>query len=109
MSSTFHDKQGNYITIAEYIALIELGLEYKRVGLTEVGDAEVITSWLGLDHNWGSGAPLIFESMIFGGHRSQDLDRYSTLAAAEAGHRSMVDELARDQEQASENFLKESS
>lgn len=54
----------------------------------------VSTMWMGLDHNFGGGRPLIFESMAFEGPgpRSQDLDqdRYSTLEEAKAGHAAMV-------------------
>jgi hypothetical protein len=44
------------------------------------------TVFIGLDHNWGEGPPLVFETMIFGGEFDQYQYRYSTWAEAEAGH-----------------------
>ena len=34
---------------------------------TEIGNAIVSTVFLGLDHSWGGGPPLLFETMVFGG------------------------------------------
>lgn len=40
----------------------------KRVANTKVGDYQVSTVWLsGIDHQYGDGPPIIFETMIFGG------------------------------------------
>ena len=53
----------------------------------------VSTVFLGLDHNFGSGKPLLFETMVFKGKDMGDLDmeRYSTWEEAEAGHKKMVE------------------
>lgn len=57
------------------------------VGKTIVGDAQVSTVWLGMDHNYGRGGPpMIFESMIFGGEHAEDMERYSTWEEATDGH-----------------------
>lgn len=48
----------------------------------------VSTVWLGLDHSWLGGPPLIFESMCF--PEGRDQDRYSTEEQAKAGHAAMV-------------------
>lgn len=59
-----------------------------RVDLTRCGKAgEVSTVWIGLDLGWGRGAPLIFETMIFGGPLDGETARYATEAEARAGHR----------------------
>jgi hypothetical protein len=53
----------------------------------------VSTVWLGIDYNFGTGPPLIFETMVFHSKDTLselDLDRYATLAEAEAGHIAMV-------------------
>ena len=50
----------------------------------------VSTALLGLDHGFGDGPPLIFETMIFGGEHNLWEDRYSTLDAAERGHLRVV-------------------
>lgn len=48
--------------------------------------AFVSTIWLGLDHSFSTGKPLIYESMVFWNDREIDMDRYSTRAEAKAGH-----------------------
>ena len=58
----------------------------RRVAQTEYGGVEVSTVLLVIDHNWGKGPPLIFETMIFGGEFHQSQWRYSTREEAEAGH-----------------------
>ena len=64
----------------------------KRVALTEVGGYHVSTVFLGLDHSFDNGPPLLFETMVFlgGGGSGLACDRYSTWAEAEAGHAAMV-------------------
>jgi hypothetical protein len=54
------------------------------------GGTAISTIFLGLDHNWGDGPPLLFESMIFGGHEHGSTNRYSTWEEAEAGHDEML-------------------
>lgn len=61
------------------------------VAKTAAANAEVSTVFLGLDHNWGSGPPLIFETMIFGGKFNEYQARYSTWAEAEEGHARVVE------------------
>jgi hypothetical protein len=34
-----------------------------------IGDVRVSTVFLGLDHSWGYGPPLLFETMIFNGRK----------------------------------------
>lgn len=66
-------------------------LEYKRVEWTEIGNVQVSTVWLGLDHSFGIGdKPLIFETMIFGGIHGGYQERYSTEEEAQEGHRKAV-------------------
>jgi len=59
----------------------------RRVALDTRDDITVSTVLLGLDHFWGEGPPLIFETMIFGGDHDNDQWRYSTREEAEEGHR----------------------
>lgn len=56
------------------------------VAKDRIGDVRVSTVFLGLDHSFGDGTPLLFETMIFGGPHDQYQDRYSTWEEAEAGH-----------------------
>jgi hypothetical protein len=50
------------------------------------GDVTVSTVFLGVDHNFHGGEPLLFETMIFGGPLDETQERYATHAAALAGH-----------------------
>ncbi len=52
----------------------------------------VSTVFLGLDHNFGQGDPLLFETMVFppDSLSELDMDRYSTWDEAEKGHDKMV-------------------
>jgi len=50
----------------------------------------VSTVFLGLDHSFGEGPPLLFETMVFGGLLDQEMNRYFTWDEAEKGHREMV-------------------
>lgn len=46
----------------------------------------VSTVFLGLDHGFGGGVPILFETMIFGGKHDERMFRYATWAEAERGH-----------------------
>lgn len=56
-----------------------------------VGEVRVSTVFLGLDHSFGEGQPLLFESMIFGGPLDQECDRCGTWEAAEKMHEKMME------------------
>lgn len=69
------------------------GDSWARVGDDTLNGWRVSTVFLGLDHQWGDGPPLLFETMIFRDGDVPDVaelnewqDRYSTWAEAEAGH-----------------------
>lgn len=91
-----YDKDGARLTLFEFIALFD-NEEYCRVALDEIaGVGTLSTVWLGIDHNFCGGAPLIFETMAFSVERDRVLNdwfqkallqyRYSTLDDAIAGH-----------------------
>lgn len=88
----YYDKFGEPIEdLLEWGKLFE-DMQYRRIGSTHLWHgAWVSTVWLGLDHGFGEGPPLIFESMTFAaGMGDVDCDRYSTFADAYAGHLAMV-------------------
>lgn len=58
----------------------------RHVAKTGVGDNWISTVFLGLDHSFGGGPPVLFETMIFGGKHDEYQERYVTWDAAEAGH-----------------------
>ncbi len=62
--------------------------ENRRVASTDYdNDVNVSTVFLGLDHSYGGGPPLIFETMIFGGDHDSYQDRCSTWEEAEEMHK----------------------
>lgn len=63
----------------------------RHVGDTQISpEVRVSTVFLGLDHSFGGPAPLLFETMIFGGPLDQEQERYSNWEEAEAGHAEWV-------------------
>jgi len=74
----------------EWAQWFESVKEERIVAKTKIGDIEVSTVFLGLDHSY-NGKPLLFETMIFGGPLDQEMDRYTTWDEAVAGHAVMVE------------------
>ena len=63
----------------------------RRVDETEFGDIRVSTVFLGLDHNFHDGIPLVFETMIFGMGDDGYCERCSTWEEAEKQHGKAVE------------------
>ena len=61
----------------------------QRVALTTIGESLVSTVFLGLDHSFGVGPPILFETMVFDGPLDQEQDRCTTWEQAEAMHAEM--------------------
>lgn len=53
---------------------------------TNIGEVFVSTVFLGLDHRFGKGKPLLFETMIFGGDEDGFQERYTSWDLAYDGH-----------------------
>jgi hypothetical protein len=53
----------------------------------------ISTVFLGLNHRFGEGSPLLFETMVFGGKLDEAQERYSTYEEAEKGHEKMVNKV----------------
>lgn len=89
--SDYYDREGKSIDLHEWSRL-HSDIEYKRVLSTVVGDKQVSTVWLGLNHNWGDGPPEIFETMVFPKDSLDEefCERYATEAEAVAGHHRVV-------------------
>jgi hypothetical protein len=60
------------------------------VAKDEFAGVMVSTVFLGLNHRFGDGPPLLFETIIFGGPFDQEMNRYATYDEAETGHAAMV-------------------
>lgn len=74
---------------ASYFAARDAGQH--SVARTLLDEAEIITEFIGLDHNRsGHGPPLLFETAILGGPLDGTVERYATWADAEAGHDALV-------------------
>ncbi len=77
--------------------------DYRRIGFDTVTfrgmTYDVSTVFLVINHQYGDGPPLIFETMIFihGSSHDEYMQRYSTEDEAVAGHRYIVDTLRRNE------------
>lgn len=60
----------------------------RRVAFTKVGRKNVSTVFLGIDHNFGKGKPILFETMIF--PKSEETERYHTWDEAVKGHKKII-------------------
>lgn len=96
MTVNWYDREGRPITMDEWVTLLGDG-DYKRVAESNVGEFWVSTVWMGLDHDI-SGGKLIFETMVWEVGTATIVYgpvRYSTLAAAKAGHDWIVNGMKR--------------
>lgn len=62
----------------------------RRVALDVVGEARISTCFLGLNHQFGGGPPILFETMVFGGTLDGEQERCSTWEQALAQHAEML-------------------
>lgn len=67
--------------------------EYRRVAQDYVGEIHVSTVFLAINHSWGDGPPILFETMVFGyGEGDEEYQwRYPTEEAALAGHQAILE------------------
>ena len=66
----------------------------RTVRKTVIGEVEVSTVFLSLDHRFGGeGPPILWETMIFGGEHDEFTDRYTSRVDAIAGHEAAVKRL----------------
>jgi hypothetical protein len=52
-------------------------------------EIRVSTVFIGVDHQFGTGPPLLWETLVFGGLLDGEMRRYSSRAAALDGHQKM--------------------
>jgi CTP:molybdopterin cytidylyltransferase MocA len=63
----------------------------RRVAWDEIAPGVTVsTVFLGIDHSFGHGPPVLFETMVFDDYEDGEQDRYCTWEAAEAGHSAIV-------------------
>lgn len=62
-----------------------------KIGHDDIDEkCHVSTVFIGLDHSFGDGDPVLFETMIFGGALDESQWRYCTYDEAERGHAEAV-------------------
>ena len=66
-------------------------IKNRRVAEDIIDGVRISTVFLGIDHNFGNGEPLLFETMIFGGDNYDYQERYATWTEAEAGHQRAIE------------------
>jgi len=89
---------GHYILVGRTPILVDLltwakwveNFDNRLIAVTEDKGFRVSTVFLGLDHNFGRGDPILFETMIFGGPLNEQMWRYATYREAERGHEDAV-------------------
>lgn len=90
--SLYYDMDGQPMSLEAWAAMLN-DIDTRQLALDELPNGQrVSTVWLGLDHSFGNGPPLIFETMVFGGRYPRDLDgeRYATRDEALSGHARIV-------------------
>lgn len=89
----YYNKKGEAIGTGEWNKLLG-DVEYKVIQQDVLPNGKwVSTVWLGLDHSFNGGKPLIFETMVFsekGDGNELEMKRYSTEEEAIKGHKEMV-------------------
>jgi hypothetical protein len=69
----------------------------RRVAKTTIGNVEVSTVFLGLDHGFSQhDVPIVFETMVFNGPFDGDMERYATWQQAVDGHVAMVNKVMQE-------------
>lgn len=96
------DESGNPVPCDDLMAWAQwFEASGRRVARDVIGESEVSTVFLGMNHNYGEGPPLLFETMIFGGPQDSFQRRYSTRKEAMIGHRTIVELLKKRYERSS--------
>lgn len=87
-------KDGSIYPVADVIEWAKVfDREDRKIARTEIGGVTVSTVFLGLNHAWGDGPPLLFETLVIEGPLDGNMDRYSTIEEARAGHEAMCEEV----------------
>src|SRR5258705_6138330 len=89
------DDDGTTRPLPEGTYPTRFSMDDKRVAETTVGELWVSTVFLGLDHSYLDGPPILFETMVFPSKSKGDFGdnlcwRYPTKVAAAAGHAFLV-------------------
>lgn len=91
----YYDRQGKPMTRDEWIARFEYDMPYKIVAQESGPNWSVSTVWVGINHQFGDGPPLIFETLAHWPGEGEYMARYATEDEAKAGHEAIL-ALAKD-------------
>lgn len=86
------DENGNPVrcTDQELINKYRADRDSQRIAEDTIGEAWVSTVFLWMDHGFGGGPPILWETMVFGGEHSDYQERYTSRAEALEGHKRIV-------------------
>lgn len=73
----------------------DAAITYRCVNRTNVKKDIVSTVFIGSNHNFEEGPPILFETKVFGGALHDETKRYATWKEAELGHINMVKRVSR--------------
>jgi len=75
----------------EWSAWLETSGDLRQVKLDMFAWGRVSTVFLGINHQWGEGPPILWETMVFGGPLDRKQDRCAGgIEQAEAMHEAML-------------------
>lgn len=85
------DENGNPKVCNELLVWAEWFENANRtIKKTKIGEVEVSTVFLGIDHSFGGDIPILYETMIFGGKYDGEQRRYVTKEEALLGHDELI-------------------
>lgn len=92
-----HMHQAIEVSMKEWAVWSSQDGDVRRVAFTDIGNGvSVSTVFLGLNHNFGGGEPILFETLVFADLQLNDFSmegtcrRCSTWAEAQVGHNEVV-------------------
>lgn len=62
----------------------------RQIACDEIASVRISTVFLGINHRFGPGEPILFETMILGGAEDGYQERYTTKELALAGHQNAI-------------------
>lgn len=71
----------------DYLAMMKPGNRSRSLAWTKLADGRTVsTVFLGIDHSFRSGPPVLWETMVFGNSDDSRQTRYRSAEAALRGH-----------------------
>ena len=95
MSDCYIEVDGVPVVAPDLMTWARLFQGDRTVARDTIGDQVVSTIFLTVDHSFGDGPPILYETVIFGGKCDLFCTRYRTRAQAAAGHQRVSDALRR--------------